>query len=133
MSNIPSPILQTTPINLSSCNYILCPTLKMVCFFRPTIYLISNIYHYNNSYIKKKWLKWIILADNQSRLCSAGVLAAAISKSESQEEMIDDLLEGDVVGKIETIAIIIKLKPELLMSNQKLATLLAGKISWFTF
>lgn len=43
--------------------------------------------------------------------------------------MIDDLLEGDVVGKIETIAIIIKLKPELLMSNQKLATLLAGKIS----
>ena len=68
-----------------------------------------------------------VVGDSQSRLCSAGVLAATIIASTDQEEMIEDLLEADCVGKIETIAIILKLSPELLVHNDRIPSILSGK------
>ena len=66
-------------------------------------------------------------------MCSAGVLAATIAVSEKQEEMIDDLLEGDVVGKIETLAVLLKVKSDLIVNNEKLASVLLGKNRFLIF
>ena len=68
-----------------------------------------------------------ISGDCQSRLCSAGVLAATIIASTEHTEILESLLEADTEGKIETIAVILKLKPELLIHNERISSILTGK------
>jgi len=59
-------------------------------------------------------------------LCSAGVLAATIIATSEHQEILESLLEADNEGKVETLAIILKLKPELLIHNERISSILTG-------